>query len=100
MRIRNLISPLAVAAVLAFSGGAVAQNVIGDFVIPEEDIGMFTRQCQALQAAMNQSLAEPNVDETVTGSIEPEEPDPAAKDNRLQILASLTVEDCKAAGLL
>lgn len=102
MSIRHLISPLAAAAVLTFSGGAMAQVMINDFEVPEEDIGTFTQRCEALQAAMNQSLAEPveNVDETPTGSIGASDPDPAAKENRLQVLASLTVDDCKAAGLL
>jgi hypothetical protein len=101
MSIRTLLSPLAVAAILAFSGGAMGQVMINDFEIPEEDIGTFTQKCQALQAAMNQSLSEPeNLDETVTGSIGADDPDPAATSNQLELLASITVDDCKAAGLL
>jgi hypothetical protein len=105
MSIRDLISPLAVAAILTFSGGAMAQVMIDDFPVPEDEIGAFTQKCQALQASLNRSLTETDddadaTDDTTTGSIGAANPDPAALENEQGVLASLTVEQCEAAGLL
>jgi hypothetical protein len=104
MSIRDLISPLAVAAILTFSGGAMAQVMIDDFPVPEDQLGAFAQKCQALEAAMNRSLTEgdddDDTDDTTTGSIGSADPDPAASENQLSVLASMTVDDCRAAGLL
>lgn len=103
MTIRDLISPLAVAAILTFSGGAMAQVMIDDFPVPEDDVAAYAQKCQALQASINRSLTESdddNVDDTTTGSIGAADPDPAAQENEPGILASLTVEQCQEAGLL
>ena len=103
MRISTLISPLAVAAVLAFSGGASAQVVVDDYVVPEESMTTFAHKCQALQVSQNRSLAS-DVDPTETGSIndEPGEAsgDLAAQEHELEILTSLTIEQCREAGFL
>jgi hypothetical protein len=106
MSIRTWISPLAIAAALTFSSGAMAQVMIGGSEIPAEDMFTFQEKCDALLAAKNQSLTvdeELAEDEIVTGSVEEQaqdSPDPAADEHRLALLASLTVEECQAAGLL
>lgn len=108
MSIRTLISPLAVAAVLTFSSGALGQAMIGEFEIPAEDMFTFQEKCDALLAAKNQSLTvdENQVDEEETASVgtdnqgTQDSPDPAAIENQLEILASLTLEQCQEAGLL
>jgi hypothetical protein len=105
MSIRTWISPLVIAAALTFSNGASAQAVIDGFTIPEESMVEFQQKCQALVAAQNRSLTtDTEVDETETGSIEDSpqatDSDPAAVENELELLASLTPEQCEAAGLL
>lgn len=106
MSIRALISPLAVAAVLALSGGASAQVMIDDFEISPESMPTFQQKCDALLVAENRSLTEDqgDVDETTTGSVaEPDSeasPDPASIENEEALLANLTIEQCQAAGLL
>jgi hypothetical protein len=103
MSIRDLISPLAVAAMLTFSGGAMAQVMIDDFPVPADELGAFAQKCQALEAAMNRSLTEgddDDSDDTTTGSIGAADPDPAAAGNELSVLANLSVDQCRDAGLL
>ncbi|HEY0920320.1 hypothetical protein [Devosia sp.] len=102
MHVRNLIFPLAAAAFLSVSGAATAQAVINNYRVPEESMTTFAQKCQALQVAQNRSLSE-DADQTVTGSIdEPGESsgDFAAREHELEILASLTVEQCREAGFL
>jgi len=103
MHLRKLISPLAVAAILALSGAATAQVMVDDYQVPEESLTTFAQKCQALLVAQNRSLSE-DVDPTETGSIDDEpgesSADFAAKEHELEILASLTIEQCRAAGFL
>lgn len=102
----NVISSLALATALTFSGGAFAQSMIGDVTIPQENLADFTAKCAAIASASTESLASPvNEDETATGSVtDPAmattDADPANKDNLDQLLASMTPDQCKEAGLL
>ena len=108
MSIRTFISPLAVAAMLSMSGGAMAQAMIGDFQIPDASMPSFEQKCQALVAADNRSLAtDPDADELQTGTVGSSEsvgqstsPDPASEDREAELLASMTLEQCEAAGLI
>lgn len=106
MKLKAIVSSVALACALSFPGAAVAQDVfmLNDEPIPEDMINSFRGRCQALVAESNASLAEPtNIDETVTGSIGDDEnhadSDPAARDNWQTALASVTIEECRAAGL-
>lgn len=105
MSIRTLISPLAVAAIISFSSGAMAQAMIGEFEIPDASMPSFEQKCQALLAAANRSLTTDEMtDDITTGAVEQggqtSSPDPAAQENELELLASLTVDQCREAGLL
>lgn len=104
MHIRTLISPLAVAAVLAFSSGASAQLMINGYQVPQESLSAFAQKCQALMVAQNRSLTTDvtqNEDPLATGSIPGQaSPDPAAQENELQVLANLTIDQCREAGFL
>ena len=113
MKLQAIISSAALAAALTLSGGAFAQNtqfMIDDVVIPDENLADFQEKCRALLAAANQSLTADDedtpVDPTTTGAIAESETtpqesaDPAAQDNIDELLASLTPEKCKEAGLL
>lgn len=109
MKLHAIVSSVALAAALSFSGGAFAQNMLNGVEIPSDQIQSFKGKCEALLAASTASLATPNeventeaADPTETGSIDPQnanaDSDPAARDNWAQALASLTAEECDAAG--
>jgi hypothetical protein len=107
MKLHAIVSSVALAAALSFSGGAFAQNMLNGVEIPSDQIQSFKGKCEALLAASTSSLATPNAedteaDPTETGSIDPQtsnaDSDPAARDNWAQALAALTAEECEAAG--
>jgi hypothetical protein len=104
MKLQTMISSLALVAAMTFSGGAFAQSMIGDVAIPDANLADFQARCSAIASAATESLASPEDDPTVTGSVAADganaDPDPANKDNLDQLLASLTPEQCKEAGLL
>lgn len=107
MTFRTVISSLALVSAMTLSGGAFAQAMIGDVTIPEANMADFQAKCAAIASAQTESLAAPvNDDETATGSTTTDpaqatdDPDPANKDNLDALLASLTPEQCKEAGLL
>jgi hypothetical protein len=111
MKIHTVISSVALAAALSFSGAAFAQNMLNGQEIPADKIEAFKGQCEALRAAGTASLTTNNdqsddtaVDATATGSVaDPaastaDTSDPAAQDNWDEAMASLTIEQCDAAG--
>lgn len=106
MTFRTVISSLALVSAMTLSGGAFAQAMIGDVTIPEANMADFQAKCAAIASAQTESLAAPVEDETATGSTTTDpaqatdDPDPANKDNLDALLASLTPEQCKEAGLL
>jgi hypothetical protein len=107
MKLHTVISSLALVSAMAFSGSALAQAavVIDNVTIPEESMADFQAKCAAIASAQTESLAAPAEDETATGSVEDspdatDSPDPANEDNLDALLASLTPEQCKDAGLL
>jgi len=105
MKIRSMISSLALVSALTFSGGAFAQAMIGETAIPTENMGLFQEKCAAIASAANQSLAsDQKTDETATGTVvDPnasDSPDLANDDNIEQLLSSMTPEQCEEAGLL
>ncbi len=107
MKIRTMLSSLALASALTLSGGAFAQSMIGGVEVPADQWGSFQEKCATLNAAANASLAEPldeSDDATATGSVvangdnDPERSS-GASDNLTALMASLTVDQCKEAGL-
>lgn len=113
MTLRSTISTLAVLSALTFSGAAFAQAAtsvtIDGTEYKDKDFTSLQEKCAAINSAATETLAEPvdndNADATSTGSTEQSnEPggqsaDPANADNLDALLASLTPEKCKAAGL-
>lgn len=113
MKLRAVISSLALASAMTLSGGAFAQsaNTIGGMEIPAEQWTSFQEKCAAINSAATETLATPtdeSDDATETGSVVTngeDDPlassgsDPAASDEVTKLLASLTPEQCKEAGL-
>lgn len=106
MTFRTVISSLALVSAMTLSGSAFAQAMIGDVTIPEANIADFQAKCAAIASAQTESLSTPVEDEAATGSVSndnapaSDDPDLAGKDNLDALLASLTPEQCKEAGLL
>lgn len=64
MHIRNLVSPIALAAALSFSGGALAQQPMMDGVqIPAEDLPEVQAYCENLAATELESSVDMNADD-------------------------------------
>lgn len=114
MKLQTVISAIALVSAMTLSGGAFAQAAtemkIGDMVIPEANIAELTEKCAALNVAATQSLATPNDesdDATATGTVVAngeDDPlggssDPASDEAITLLMSSLTVEQCKEAGL-
>jgi len=105
MTFRTIISSLALVSAMTLSGSAFAQAMIGDVTIPDANMADFQAKCAAIASAQTESLSTPVEDETATGSVtDPatatDDPDLAGKDQLDALLASLTPEQCKEAGLL
>jgi hypothetical protein len=109
MKLQAIVSSVALAAALTFSGAAVAQNMLNGMEIPADQIQTFQDRCEALRAESTASLttdSNANIDQTTTSSVDSEDPvtssstdaDPAAQDNWDTALASLTLEQCDEAG--
>lgn len=104
MKIRTMLSSIALVSTMALSGGAFAQAMIGDMEIPADNLASFQEKCAAIGVAANKSLTsdQSSTDTTATGSTstDSDSPDLANEDNLDQLLASMTPEQCKEAGLL
>lgn len=103
MKLQAILSSVALAAALSFSGGVSAQSMIDGVEIPSDQLQAFQDRCTALQAASNASTItqDESVDETTTGSTgQSSSADPASQDYWDTALASVTLEECQAAGLL
>lgn len=109
MTFRTVISSLALISAMTLSGGAFAQAMIGDVTIPEANMPAFQEKCSAIASAQTESLSTPvesEADETATGTVSTDaapandDGDPASEDNLDALLASLTPDQCKEAGLL
>ena len=107
MKLQAIVSSVALAAALSFSGSALAQNMLNGVEIPADQIQDFQDKCAALRAESTASLTtddDANIDPTTTASTNDpksssaESADPAAQDNWDEALASLTLEECEAAG--
>lgn len=110
MKLRTMLSSIALVSAMTLSGGAFAQSAIGGVEIPADQWGAFQEKCATLSAAANSTLAEPldeSDDATATGSVvangedDPEGTtgDMGASADYTALLAGLTVEQCKEAGL-
>ncbi|HEY9010284.1 MAG TPA: hypothetical protein VIN06_04655 [Devosia sp.] len=109
MKLHTVVSTLAVAAAMTFSGSAMAQSavvMVDGLEIPSERMPDFESKCAAIASAQTESLAAPvenETDATETGSTsspDTDDPDPANEDNLDALLASITVDQCKEAGLV
>jgi cytoskeletal protein RodZ len=114
MKLRAIISSVALVTALSISGAAYAQNMFNGSAIPDDQVQKFKDACAGLQAKDNASLTTDNnssatstesTDATTTGSVatqagEPSQgnSDPAAEQNWDTIIAGLTKDDCAAAG--
>ena len=58
MHIKSLVSPLALAVALSFSGAASAQTMVGGVEVSAEDLPEVQSLCNSLAAGTNESLAE------------------------------------------
>jgi hypothetical protein len=113
MKITSALSSIALVVALTFSGSVLAQSKIGDVTIPDENLASFQEKCAAINSASTESLAEKadagndqTNDATATGSTAAanasasDDGDLASEDNLDELLASLTPEQCKEAGLI
>jgi len=106
MKLHTVISSLALVSAMTFSGGALAQSMIGDVVIPEANMAAFQEKCAAIASAQTESLSSPvETDATATGAVtgqpaQTDSSDPANEDNLDMLLASMTPEQCVEAGLV
>lgn len=112
MHIRTLISPIALAAAMSLSGGAMAQTMVGGVDIPAEDLPEVQAQCDTLAAEGNESLTE-TADDTADGDADDDEdadntPSGGSDDDASDLdqavtsidLNTITLEQCKEAGLV
>ena len=108
MTFRTVISSIALVSAMTLSGGAFAQAMIGDVTIPEANMSAFQEKCAAIASAQTESLSTPvedATDDTATGTVAADatgndDGDPASEDNLDALLASLTPDQCKEAGLV
>ena len=111
MKLHTVVSTLAVVAAMTLSGSALAQSavvMVDGLEIPSERMADFEAKCAAIASAQTESLSSPVEDEqadaTATGSTETPDatnsPDPANEDNLDALLASITPDQCKEAGLV
>lgn len=102
MKLLTLISPLALAAALAFSGSAMAQTMVGGVEVSAEDMAMVQEKCAALAAAATQSAAgDQATDQASDDDGAQDDPvDPSAKSNVEGLLGTLTAEQCEEAKLM
>lgn len=109
MRISAFVPALALAASVALSGPAFAQeqpNSAPDFTvrgttIPGENAPDFRQKCHLLYIAQLESLTnDVSAGEDVTGSVPTSNADPASQKHQLELLASISVQECREAGLL
>jgi len=110
MKLHTVVSTLAVVAAMTFSGSALAQSavvMVDGLEIPSERMADFESKCAAIASAQTESLSSPVEDETAdatetgsTASPDTDDPDPANEDNLDALLASITVDQCKEAGLV
>lgn len=112
MRLHAIASSVALAAALSLTGPVAAQEFMlrGD-QIPVDQVNNFKEACEGLRAANTASLTtnddQSEIDPAQTGSIDDDDfdpgessgsPDPASQDHWDELMATLTVEECEAAG--
>ena len=107
MKIQAIASSVALAAAIAFASPVAAQEfMLRGETIPVDQVDNLKEACEGLRAANLASLTESDesgFDPTETGSVNDSttsttSSDPAAQDKWLQLQATLTVEECEAAG--
>jgi hypothetical protein len=112
MKLQAIVSAAALAAAMLVAGPVAAQQtfMIGDETIPVDQVDNFKEACEGLRAANLASLTasddqnEEQTDATQTGSVATDSsqssgsPDPAAQEKWTALMATLTTEECEAAG--
>lgn len=109
----SLISSLALATALSFSGAALAQTTVNGLTVSAEDLPKVQAQCDtlAMAATAEESTTSTNAAEenapagsTASGgsnqSENPAAPDASANATATIDLSAITLEGCKAAGLV
>lgn len=81
MHIRNLVSPIALAAALSLSGGAMAQTTIAGMEIPAADLPQVQAHCDSLAAATTESLTDDAEDDDVDAGDETGDDDTGGDDD-------------------
>jgi hypothetical protein len=108
MKIRAVISSLALVSAMTLAGAASAQTMVGDMQIPADQMASFEEKCALIAADANKSLTEPadqSKDAEATGAVvangtdDPNATTQTDSDKIEALLASMTPEQCKEAGL-
>lgn len=110
---RSLISSLALAAALSLSGAALAQTTVNGLTVSAEDLPKVQAQCNTLATAAmaaestaSTNAAQDNAPAGTTASgasnekESPAAPDAASDATSTVDLSAITLEGCKAAGLV
>lgn len=100
---RSMISALALASAMMFSGAAMAQTVVGDATVSAEDLPKVQAACDTLAAKEQVSDTDSNdADADASADATAGETDAGldATTTTSIDLALLTYESCKAAGLV
>ncbi len=109
MNFRTAISAFTLVSAMTLSGGAFAQGMVGDMQIPADQMQSFQEKCDLLAANANKSLTEPTdqdkANETTgstgvaNGANDPNSTTQSDSEKITALLASMTPEQCKEAGL-
>jgi hypothetical protein len=103
---RSMISSLALTAAMLVSTGAWAQTMIGQQTVSAEDLPKVQAQCNTLAGVEMQSDAsqsdESGAEPTGAGDMASDSEVPNGTDQATSAvdLSLITIEDCKAAGLV
>ena len=103
MTIKSVLSATALLAGIAFSGSAFAQTMVGTLDVSDENLPFVQTQCDALALEALENVeptvesTEPEADPSEAEATEEQAANEAPADLDLSMI---TLEDCKAAGLV
>lgn len=106
MTIKSTLGIAALLSVVAFTGSAYAQTMVGNNDVSDADLPYVQAQCDALLLnEQNESAAETVTGEGVEAAADSEptgiEADTAARNSSTKVdLDTITLEDCRTAGLV
>lgn len=105
MTIKSTLSVVALVAAVSFGGSAFAQTMVGNNEVSDADLPVVQQQCDALaiddqnstNVDGNESVEAQNTEDGRTGL----EADTIARNSSTTVdLETITLEDCRAAGLV